>query len=189
MVWVDGDVMVVFFFQFWCCVSRCWSLVGLLTFLRCWCLIIFDGWCICSIIPPKVWVQHFRIANRAGSTQLNETPGLQLCNCGGQASCRTTGFFRFGCLLDRFFFFNILPTFSEVYLESTSPQNLPWICPEASWNPKLFLWGRIESQRNPGNPKPWERRQSVLDQVACRSCRAASRCWGFLTKWIFGYLG
>ena len=153
MVWVDGDVMVVFFFQFWCCVSRCWSLVGLLTFLRCWCLIIFDGWCICSIIPPKVWVQHFRIANRAGSTQLNETPGLQLCNCGGQASCRTTGFFRFGCLLDSFFFkhpANLLGSLSGIYLPPKPSLNLPGSFLES----KTFPWGRIESQRNPGNRNP-----------------------------------
>lgn len=116
-----------------------------------WLFLMGDAFAASS--HQRFWVQHFRIANRAGSTQLNETPGLQLCNCGGQASCRTTGFFRFGCLLDRFlFFFKILPTFSEVYLESTSPQNLPCICPEAFWNPKLFRGE--ESQRNPGNPNP-----------------------------------
>jgi len=40
---------------------------------------------------PAVWQVNSGNLCALGSTQLNETPGLQLCNCGGQASCRTTG--------------------------------------------------------------------------------------------------
>lgn len=189
MVWVDGDVMVVFFFNF----GAVFHAVGhwLVYWLSCvagvWLFLMGDAFAASSHQRFGFNIFGSQIAQEARSWMRHQVFNFATVVVKQVAELQV--FFGLGVCWIGFFFFNILPTFSEVYLESTSPQNLPWICPEASWNPKLFLWGRIESQRNPGNPKPWERRQSVLDQVACRSCRAASRCWGFLTKWIFGYLG
>ena len=74
------------------------------------CFIVFDGWCICKHHHTKSFgFNIFTIKFGSicgGSTLLNETPVLQLCNCGGQTNCQAAGFLGVGvCWIGLWIFF------------------------------------------------------------------------------------